>query len=441
MGDGPFEDSAKEREFQAAQTAFLHPARVQQKTITLLVTLVAYVAISIGTHATPSWSRLAILIGVLFVHELGHAAGMLAFGYTDVRIFFIPLFGAAAAGRRRGVARWKHGVVLLLGPVPGLVAGIALLAAGVAGVERTVAVMLVLVNGFNLLPVAPFDGGQLFQLLVFSRRRYLELAFLVVAGLALVAGALALHSFVLGLIGYVVLVTLPIRKRLLGAAHELRSLGLPSDPVVLDEPQRRTLFDKLWTWMPAPWHGKPRPQAAAMEGMLEAATLQPVTGGVTAALMTGWLAAAGLAVLGVIALRAAPPLDWQTYHHRDPAFTIELPAAAIDLPKAEVGTVVATRGRDRRYTVTWRQLAPGKAIDAAAVADKLAGSGVVIRNRDASGWDGEIDRLYRVEAGVLHVRTAMTPQRTWFLVTVRTPEHDAEAERVITSFRAGDAGP
>jgi membrane-associated protease RseP (regulator of RpoE activity) len=37
--------------------------------------------------------------------------------------------------------------------------------------------MLLAINGFNLLPMVPLDGGRPFQLLLFSRHRYLELAF------------------------------------------------------------------------------------------------------------------------------------------------------------------------------------------------------------------------------------------------------------------------
>src|SRR5258705_4783155 len=71
-------------------------------------------------------SRLALLIGVLLFHELGHYAGMRLFKYQDVRMFFIPLFGAAVAGRSRSVHGYKEAIVLLLGPLPGIILGGAL---------------------------------------------------------------------------------------------------------------------------------------------------------------------------------------------------------------------------------------------------------------------------------------------------------------------------
>ena len=41
-----------------------------------------------------SVEMLAILVGVLFVHELGHWVAMRVFGYRNLKMFFIPFFGA-----------------------------------------------------------------------------------------------------------------------------------------------------------------------------------------------------------------------------------------------------------------------------------------------------------------------------------------------------------
>lgn len=130
-------------------------------------------------------SRLAMLIGVLFFHELGHFAGMRLFNYQDVRMFFIPLFGAAVAGRNRSVEGYKEAIVILLGPLPGIVLGAVL---GVAAVVYesdllySAATLLLVINGFNLLPFLPLDGGRLLHLVLFSRQAWLEAAFRVVTG-------------------------------------------------------------------------------------------------------------------------------------------------------------------------------------------------------------------------------------------------------------------
>ena len=50
-----------------------------------------------------SWGmkELAILIGVILFHEMGHLLGMKMFRYQNVNMFFIPLFGAAVSGHKR----------------------------------------------------------------------------------------------------------------------------------------------------------------------------------------------------------------------------------------------------------------------------------------------------------------------------------------------------
>src|SRR5262245_19953008 len=177
-------DSAEERDFQAASAMLLDPPPSQQKFQLLLLTLIGFAVATYAQGAAQSVLELAMLVGVLFVHELGHVAGMRLFGYRDVRMFFIPFFGAAASGRKRGVARWKEGVVLLAGPLPGIVIGCVLASVGGPPIVRTLAMQLIGLNAVNLLPIAPLDGGQLFQVTLFSRHRHLEIIFLGVAAAA-----------------------------------------------------------------------------------------------------------------------------------------------------------------------------------------------------------------------------------------------------------------
>jgi Zn-dependent protease len=130
-------------------------------------------------------TRLVLLIGVLLFHELGHFAGMRLFDYQDVRMFFIPLFGAAVAGRNRSVEGYKEAIVILAGPLPGILLGAVL---GVAAVVYesellySAATLLLIINGFNLLPFLPLDGGRLLHLVLFSRQAWLEAVFRIITG-------------------------------------------------------------------------------------------------------------------------------------------------------------------------------------------------------------------------------------------------------------------
>jgi len=167
--------------------------------------------ISFGLMVNPIVD-LIILIGVLVVHELGHFVAMTIFGYKDVRMFFIPLFGAAVSGKAGNVSSTKKAVVYLAGPVPGILLGFVFAGVGVmlnSSVVIQAASMLIFINGFNLLPVPPLDGGRLLNEVVFSRNRYVETAFNVLAGGALVVGAFILKDIFLAILAFFVLI--PIR--------------------------------------------------------------------------------------------------------------------------------------------------------------------------------------------------------------------------------------
>ncbi|MBN2024439.1 MAG: hypothetical protein JW809_16790 [Pirellulales bacterium] len=177
-----------------------------QAVVTLVASLAVFVALGLFNQPVVD---LVLLVGVLFLHELGHYLAMRVFEYHNVRMFFIPLFGAAVSGKKTGVEGYKEAIVVLMGPVPGLVFGLALLAVWVATddpIYRTPASLLVIINGFNLLPVFPLDGGRFLQVTLFSRNRYLETIVQGLAGLALVAIAILLKAWVLGLLGGFVLV-------------------------------------------------------------------------------------------------------------------------------------------------------------------------------------------------------------------------------------------
>ena len=76
------------------------------------------------------WKFTLWIIPVLLFHEGGHWAAMRLFRYRNLRMFFIPLFGAAVTGQNWNVAGWKKALVSLAGPLPGIALGVVL---GIAG--------------------------------------------------------------------------------------------------------------------------------------------------------------------------------------------------------------------------------------------------------------------------------------------------------------------
>lgn len=131
------------------------------------VSLAAYLVI--GYYIFPSYKILLLITAIVMIHELGHFFAMKFFRYKDLGIFFIPLLGAYVSGSKREVSQKESAVILLAGPLPGIIIGIAFYLLyqnnpelSFAGLPfYTISLSFILLNLINLLPVYPLDGGQL----------------------------------------------------------------------------------------------------------------------------------------------------------------------------------------------------------------------------------------------------------------------------------------
>jgi Zn-dependent protease len=195
-----------------------------------IIILIVSLGLFVGTGSRQwSWDVVLILVPVLFVHELGHYIAMRAFNYRNLRMFFIPFFGAAVSGQHYNVAGWKKVVVSLMGPVPGIILGAIIGGAGLVlhnALMMKVAVMTLILNGFNLLPVLPFDGGWVFHTLLFSRHHMLDTAFRVLAAVALLAGGMFSHNKILMYLSIPMFIGIPAAYRTARIATTLRKRGI-----------------------------------------------------------------------------------------------------------------------------------------------------------------------------------------------------------------------
>lgn len=296
-----------EREYLAARTAFLMPERSQQSGMLLLVTMVLFALAA--KQGEQGWKDVVMLVGVLLFHEMGHWLGMRLFGFQDVQMFFIPFLGAAVSGRNVGAVAWKEALVLLLGPMPGLVLGTALLVWSIfepSPVLASAGQLLLIINAFNLLPISPLDGGKLFQLVLFSRHRYLEIAFTAFAGLAMLGLAFLLGAWVLGLMAGLTLLGLPRQAKLLRIAGELRASapGVEREPAALDEPEMRSLYAASAALVPEGTAAERRltPLVRAMRDVHQRARMHPPS--VLGSLGLGfvWFMGVGITFVGLLLL-------------------------------------------------------------------------------------------------------------------------------------------
>ena len=418
----PFDDAALEAEYQREYGRLLSPKR-GGAALLLLVTLAAFALAQLG--ADRSLSSLAMLAVVLGFHELGHFAGMRLFGYRDVRMFFIPFLGAAVSGKKVGVARWKEGVVLLLGPVPGLLLGAALLVAGLRTPHPTLhslAFSLIVINGLNLLPVAPLDGGRLFQMLLFSRNRFLEVAFLGVAAAVLGMVAVRTGTWALLALAFLLVITLPFRYRVLRAAPAARDL--PADPSLLSPADARRLFTLARAAMPKPSRGRPRQAAAAMEQVLDAAQ-PPPRWGATSALLGAWTAALIVLALCLGLLGLAAPAKWSEHRSEPGGFAILMPRAPVVTRIDSTILEQARQGTDRIYAVRWsdRPIPPRGAF------------GVISESTvPLAGGSAHELKLRRQDGALVVIRSLQQGGRS-FEIAATVPREDAETRRFLDSFR------
>ncbi|HMC64980.1 MAG TPA: hypothetical protein VKI65_08565, partial [Gemmataceae bacterium] len=169
------------------------------------------------------------IIPILTFHELGHYLSMRWFGYRNVRMFFIPFLGAAVTGQHYNVPGWKKAIVALLGPVPGIFVGGIL---GVVGLIYDVpwlvhaAFFMEIINGFNLLPLLPLDGGWVLHAVLFMRHPVLDVAFRNLTILGLLGLGVLLGNVVLMILPGLMLLAVPVAWRIAQVAHRLRGQGV-----------------------------------------------------------------------------------------------------------------------------------------------------------------------------------------------------------------------
>ncbi len=183
---------------------------------------------ALGAAVWP-WGFVAMVLPILFFHELGHFAAMRVFRYSNVKMFFIPLLGAAVSGRHYNVPGWKKVIVSLAGPLPGIFVGAGLgIAAAYFHIDwlHHMALLAIGLNGFNLLPILPLDGGWVVHALLFSRHYILDAGFRLVAVAAILAGAYFSGSRFLFFFGFVMAVGLPMAFRMAGVVSTIRRRGI-----------------------------------------------------------------------------------------------------------------------------------------------------------------------------------------------------------------------
>ncbi len=188
----------------------------------LVISLIAFAGAGLIKFSP---KELAILIVVLFVHEAGHFLAMKLFKYSDVKMFFLPFIGAAVSGKEQTPNSSKKALVSIAGPLPGLIIGLILVIAYAITKDKLyldASWMFIWINGFNLLPIYPLDGGRYFDSIIFSRNYVIDVIFKVVTSLLLIGIAVSLEAWILLVMPVVVLLSLRNSYFTSKAARDIR---------------------------------------------------------------------------------------------------------------------------------------------------------------------------------------------------------------------------
>jgi stage IV sporulation protein FB len=173
-------------ELQASQTSV---ART-------IISLLLYLAVDYMIFK--SWYAVGVLVAVVLIHELGHLAAMKLYGYKGLNMTFVPFVGAYVSGSTDNPSRFRRCVVLLAGPLPGIIIGSIFYFLYVQQLDEQFfypAILFLMLNVFNLIPIAPLDGGQLMENLYLGRSRNVQLVFLTVCVLAVGVGVMQTQNY------------------------------------------------------------------------------------------------------------------------------------------------------------------------------------------------------------------------------------------------------
>jgi Zn-dependent protease len=152
-----------------------------------------------------SFELALLLVVVVFIHESGHLLAMSLLGYKDLKMLFIPLFGAVALGTAKNVPPHKKVITSFAGPVPGILLAFLILVIVrctntpilYGSTILTAVILLLVINYFNLVPVLPLDGGQVLNTIFFSRFAVIQSLFLIISLISLAVIAVILREPVL----------------------------------------------------------------------------------------------------------------------------------------------------------------------------------------------------------------------------------------------------
>jgi stage IV sporulation protein FB len=237
-----FEEQRPIDEAGPLATSFVYPPKYQtteQKTniwFRSLTSLALYLII--GYYIFPSYIILLLITAIVMFHELGHFLAMKYFRYNDLGIFFIPLLGAYVSGTKREVSQKQSAIILLAGPLPGIIIGIVFYLLDknsqsglyLFDISFTrIALLLIILNLINLFPVYPLDGGQLLNRVFLDEESFWSNIFIFFSAALLIWVAWKLNFYLLLIFPVLMLLRMVGEKKYVVLEKKIEEEGINTD--------------------------------------------------------------------------------------------------------------------------------------------------------------------------------------------------------------------
>ncbi|MCB9195610.1 MAG: hypothetical protein H6600_05945 [Flavobacteriales bacterium] len=214
-------------------TYFPPKPEIKEQNTASMIKTIGSLALFVGLFALLGirLNYIFLIVLVLFLHELGHLIAMKSYGYQDVGMFFIPFLGAVVTGRKEEMSQLQRIVIVLAGPLPGIVIGALMLFGYSNGILPPLfllfGVVFVALNVLNLVPIDPLDGGKLFELLFFSFSDTAKLIFNALSSGTMIIIGLFYDQYILMIFGTFMLFRLQSQLKLIKLRKRLLHLEIP----------------------------------------------------------------------------------------------------------------------------------------------------------------------------------------------------------------------
>ncbi len=146
------------------------------------------------------------LLLVLAFHEFGHFLMMRIYKRRSQGLFFMTFLAGLTKSFRPSTSQRKHVFINLMGPLPGILIGCALFFVVLYTAPNVylldLSILFVAINLLNLLPIDPFDGGRIVEILFFSQNDRAKMFFVLFSSLLIIGVAFYFEFYPLIIFGF-----------------------------------------------------------------------------------------------------------------------------------------------------------------------------------------------------------------------------------------------